>query len=309
MKTLPSGMQDYLDSGATTMVYCWKVTKKDGTVQGFTECDIDIVFDGLTYLASSGFTATTMTSDLDLSVDNLNVEGVLSSESINEGDLSAGMYDNAEVELFWVNALDTSMRVQIMKGNIGEVKRQESSFSAELRSLSHNLQQASGRTYKRYCDATLGDSRCGVDMTDTRLFSSGSISAVESNSSFTISVAANNVDDNFSLGTLEFTSGLNSGLIFGVKLHSVFVETKIDLWQKTPYDVAVSDTFIIRVGCRKDFGTCRFKFLNHVRFRGFHLIPGVDTINKYATKNSTNQNGGSLFSYTFDPSSYSGGLS
>ena len=58
VKTLSSGLQGHLDGRATKMCYCWKVTRNDGLVQGFTDHDNALTFGGVTYEASSGFTAT-----------------------------------------------------------------------------------------------------------------------------------------------------------------------------------------------------------------------------------------------------------
>ena len=58
-----------------------------------------------------------------LAVDNLEVTGALSSASLAEDDLAAGLYDDAEVEIFRVNWADVSERVLMRAGQLGEVKR------------------------------------------------------------------------------------------------------------------------------------------------------------------------------------------
>ena len=58
MKTLPPGLQSHLDSGATTLCWCWKLTRRDGAVQGFTDHDVSVVFDSVAYAATTGFTAS-----------------------------------------------------------------------------------------------------------------------------------------------------------------------------------------------------------------------------------------------------------
>lgn len=177
MKELVAGLQDHLDTGSTTMALCWKVTRRDGLVQGFTEHDLDIAFDGVTYLASSGFTASRIQQSLGLAADNLNVDGALSSDTINEDDLAAGLYDNAEVALYWVNWSNVAQRVTMDEGNIGEVARRETAFSAEFRSLVNRLNQKGGRVYQRSCDAVVGDARCGVDLTSGSFKGTGDLAA------------------------------------------------------------------------------------------------------------------------------------
>jgi len=67
---------------------------------GFTDHDQPLSFDSLRYEAASGFTASEVQSNLDLSVDNLTVAGALSSASLNEVDLAAGLFDAAAIEIW-----------------------------------------------------------------------------------------------------------------------------------------------------------------------------------------------------------------
>jgi hypothetical protein len=159
VRTVPAALQAHLDGGTTTMCYCWRVTRRDGLVQGFTEHDEDLVFDGTSFAASAGFSATEVQQTLGLSVDNLTVQGALSSDAISEADLAAGRYDDAEVELFWVNWADPTQRITVLVGTTGEAKRQGVAFSAELRGLTARLDQTTMRLFQRTCDARLG-ARC-----------------------------------------------------------------------------------------------------------------------------------------------------
>ena len=49
MKALPLALAAHLATGATTLAWCWRLTRRDGTQQGFTDHDRDIVFDGTTF--------------------------------------------------------------------------------------------------------------------------------------------------------------------------------------------------------------------------------------------------------------------
>jgi len=295
-KTLPSGMQAHLDDGSTTLVYCWRVTRTDGLVQGFTEHDVDLTFDSTTFKAASGFTATKINSELGLAVDNLNAEGALSSDTINEDDLASGRYDAAVVELYWVNFEDTAQRVQLLKGTIGEVKRGETAFSAELRSLTHLLQQKTGRTYRRYCDADLGDARCKVNLNSASFSSTGTVSSASGNRLLTVSGLSPNDDGFYSLGKITFSSGANDGLTIPVKIHSVSGGvTRVTLWEPAPFDITGGTTFTIFAGCSKDSGTCGSKFSNIANFQGFPFIPGNDALQSYPSEGGADQSGGSRY--------------
>lgn len=289
MKSLPAGLQSFLDGGETTMVHCWKVTRTDGEIQGFTEHDMDLTFASVTYKAATGFTASQIESSLGLSVDNLNAEGALDDETINEDDLASGRYDDAVVELYWVNFEDVSQRILLSKGNIGRVERGELAFTAELRSQTQRLQQRTGRSYQRTCDAILGDGRCKVSLGS--FTSTGTVTNVTENRRLTVSGLSNDTEGFYALGVLTFTSGLNDGLKFEVKAHS---PGSIVLWEKPPFSIAVTDTFSMVAGCDKLIRTCNSKFSNTVNFQGFNLIPGSDHISIYASRDGS-QRGGSIF--------------
>lgn len=290
-KTLVAGLQAHLDTKSTTMVLCWKIVRRDGAVQGFTEHDEDVVFDGLTFLASSGFTSSRMEQNLGLSPSNLNVDGALSSATLNEDDLARGLYDDADVSLFWVNWEDVAERVTLEIGNIGEVTRRETFFSAEFRSLVYRLNQKTGRIYQRSCDAVLGDARCGVDLASPSYKGTGAITSATGRNLVVSGIGAF-ADKFFTYGVLTFTSGLNNGLAFEVKSH---IGTAIVLWDIPPQTVAATDGFTITAGCSKDAETCRAKFNNIVNFRGFPFIPGNDILQSYPRDEDEVLDGGSYF--------------
>lgn len=291
MKNLPTGMQDHLDTGATTMALCWKVTRRDGTVQGFTEHDEDITFDGVTFEAASGFTASRVAQSLGLAADNLNVEGALSSDTINEDDLAAGEYDNAAVVLYTVNYNDLSQFVILDRGQIGEVERKEVGFSAEFRSLTDRLNQRTGRQYQRTCDAVVGDARCGVNLGSGSYSTTGAVSSA-SGRTLVVSGLGSFASGFFDGGVLTFTSGDNDDIAIQVKTHS---GTTLVLWEVPPQTVAAATTFSITAGCDKTPATCKAKFSNFANFRGFPHIPGNDLITSYASNEDEVMDGGSFF--------------
>lgn len=290
-KSVPSPLQAHLDTGATRMALCWKVVRTDGTVQGFTEHDCDLTFDGVTYLARSGFTATAVAQSLGLAVDNLNLDGALSSATINEDDLAEGRYDDAAVELIWVNWTDVTQRITMSRGNIGEVKREETAFSAEFRSLASKLQQKVGRTYQRTCDARLGDARCGVNLESSTFKASGGTIVSASGRSIVGNSTSGYDDGWFTHGTLEVTSGANAGLFFEVKSHT---GNNLTLWDLPPSPLLTGVSYVVRAGCKQDWEVCRDKFNNLANFQGFPDIPGQDYLQKVAVQGEAVFDGGSL---------------
>lgn len=297
VKALSSGLQEHLDGRATKMCYCWKVTRNDGLVQGFTDHDNTLTFGGVTYEASSGFTATQFAASTGLAVDNLEVEGAISSDSINEDDLAAGHYDNAKVEVYWVNWSNVAQRHIVSRGFIGEVKRTGVMFQAELRGLSNALQQKTGRKYQRYCNAVVGDARCGINLASAAYHGLGAVDIASSSRAFTATGLGGFSDDWFTAGVVNWLTGANAGQSMEVKLHnSTSGAVSIELWQAMPFEIETGDTFTVTVGCKQDAAACNSKFSNIANFRGFNLIPGPDMLLFYPKQGDDNLDGGSLFS-------------
>ena len=57
---------------------------------------------------------------------------------------------------------EPDLSVLLAKGTLGEVSREGAAFTAEMRGLSEQLSQESGRLYTVTCSADLGDARCTV---------------------------------------------------------------------------------------------------------------------------------------------------
>ncbi|MCW6510989.1 DUF2163 domain-containing protein [Lichenifustis flavocetrariae] len=296
MKTLPPAMTAALASGITTFVYCWRITRHDGAVLGFTEHDRDLTYAGTTFSASSGFTASQIEQSLGLSVDNMDAQGALSSAAITDADILAGRYDDAAVELFWVDWSDPSQGITVAAGNLGEIKRQGVAFSAEFRSIANRLNQKIGQTYERTCSATLGDSRCAIDLTAAAYRGTAIAQTAGLTAQIVVGGLSGYGKDWFSGGTLAFTAGANAGLTFEIKAHLRTAGADIlELWLPAPFAVALGDTATVTAGCRKTFAVCRSKFDNHVNFRGFPLIPGTDVVTRYGVQGALGESGGSIY--------------
>ena len=178
MRTIPTALQAKLDSGVTTLCRCWIVRRRDGVVQGFTDHDQDIVLDGVTCRAGTGLSGSEATEQLGLAVQGSEVSGALADDALGEADLDAGRYDAAAIEVFLVDWSDPALKVLLMNGALGEVRREGAAFAAELRSLTHRLAEDSGRLYTATCNADLGDARCTVDLTNAAFRGSGTVASL-----------------------------------------------------------------------------------------------------------------------------------
>lgn len=274
MKSVSAELLAHLQGEVMTLATCWLVTRQDGEVFAFTDADIDLVISGVTYLASTGYTASAIQTSSAMSVDNLEVQGALDSSTITEQDLLAGLWDFAAIEIFQVNYADLTMGIlRLRKGNLGEVRAGKHVFVAELRGMMQRLQQSVGRTVKAACDADLGDTRCKINLgTFTNGTVSGTLTSVSANRLFTDSSLAQ-ATGWFSGGLLTFNTGANAGIAMEVKS---FTSGGIFLTEQPfPYTVLVGDTFSVTAGCDKLIATCRTKFNNVINFRGFPHVPGI----------------------------------
>lgn len=289
MKTLDAGLAAHLAGGVTTLCHCWRVQRRDGLVLGFTDHDRDLVIDGTTYKAASGFTATAIEDQLGLAVSNLDVDGALSSAAITEDDLNAGLYDDASVTILRVNWQDVSQRVIVRSGFLGSVTRGETAFSAELRGLAASLDQTAGRVFQRTCAWELGDARCQIDLGAAAHHGSGTVASVISNFDFTASGIGSFASGIFSRGKIVWATGNNAGLEIEVKAHSQGApNSRLSLFLPMPRPIEIGDTFSITAGCDKRFETCRDRFSNVVNFGGFPHIPGNDYALSYARQSDRN---------------------
>ena len=58
MKSLSAALQAQLDSGTTTLAWCWRIVRADDVVFGFTDHDRPLEFGGVTFEPESGFAAS-----------------------------------------------------------------------------------------------------------------------------------------------------------------------------------------------------------------------------------------------------------
>lgn len=279
MKSFTPAFAAHLASGATTLAWCWRLERRDGVAVGFTDHDRDLSFGGVTYEAASGFSASEIKDTLGLAVDNLDVQSAISSVHLDETDLAAGLYDDARVEIWRVNWADVSQRALMRRGSLGEITRAGASFSAEVRGLAHYLNQPDGRAYQYTCDVALGDVRCGIDVTSPVWRASAVIDTVLDARTFTALGLESYPDDHFSAGRADVATTGTLRQTIEIHRHTLAsARATITLWQAPARPLAVGDTLTLTAGCDKHFATCRDRFANAARFRGFPHMPGNEIV-------------------------------
>lgn len=273
MRAASAGFIAHLAQDCTTLAWCWKVTRRDAQVFGFTTHDRDLSLSGVTYAADTGLSASAAQARAGASVDNLEVVGFLDAAAITEADLLAGLWDGAEVVLSIVNWADVSQGALLVQtGNIGNVSLRGQQFTAELMSLSQSLNRTVGTLMTRRCNASLGDARCGVTLATYTV--TGTATAASAGAQV---FSASDLPASLG-GLLTWTSGANAGRAMEVKQASA---GQITLALPMPDPIAAGDGYSVSAGCDKNLSTCRDTFANVENFRGFPHIPGPDATLAY----------------------------
>jgi len=292
MRDIPAGLTAHLESSATTLCRCWSLTRRDGLVIGFTDHDRPISFDGVAYQATAGLEAAETTAELGFAIGGGDVAGAFAASGLNEADLARGLYDDARVRIWLVNWAEVEQRLLLEEGFVGEVRRGELGFTAEVRSFAKAFDEERGRLYLRSCSADLGDARCGVTLAPA----TGTVDASDGRLGLVAFGLASYPDGLFTGGRLSFTAGANAGFATEVKRHGVEGDAAVfQLWQTPPSAIEPGDAFRVTPGCDKSFATCRAKFGNGANFRGFPHMPTTDFIIGGVRPGDGSLDGGSLF--------------
>lgn len=280
-----------LAADATTLCHCWRLARRDGVVLGFTDHDRDLTFAGATFRAATGLDAAQAESASGFAVAGGEVQGAFDDSALIDVDLEAGLYDGASVEIWLVDWSDVTRRVLMDIATIGEVRRTEFSFVAELRSLAHRFDEEQGRQFQRNCAADLGDARCGVDL-DAPLYSTGATVATLEQGAVIVTTDAAFGAGFFTDGTLVAASGERHA----IKLHERAVTgDRVVLWSAPAVNLAAGARVTLKAGCDKSPESCAQKFDNIANFRGFPHMPGNDAVAAYPNAKGPPMDGGSLF--------------
>ena len=264
-------------SNVNNYTTCVKITRVDGTILGITELDKNLNISGIDYIASAGYTPTEFDSTADLSVNNADLEGLLTNVGVSREDIVAGLYDYAGIEFFLFDYESYTKIRDLGKGKWGESTLVDGKYVTEYRSLTQTLQHTVGKVYGAECSASLGDSNCGVTLATYTV--TGTVTSVTNNATFSDSTLTE-ADGYFNYGLLTFTSGLNSGTTLAKEVRS-FSSDEFSMQLPMPYEVQVGDTYSVYAGCDKRDVTCIAKFNNIINFRGFPFIPGQDQTTKF----------------------------
>ncbi|WP_170572281.1 DUF2163 domain-containing protein [Ruegeria atlantica] len=287
------GLHTHLQSGLTTTCRCWAIRRVDGQEFGFTDHDMGLSFEGITFKASTGLTATAIEQATGLSIDNSEAMGALSDAAVTENDIEAGRFDGAEVRAWLVNWAEPEQRMLQFRGSIGEMRRAGGAFHAELRGLTDLLNRPLGRIYQKPCTAVLGDVTCKFNLDTPGYWVEAVVAELGADGDLQLTGAESPAQAWFQRGRLDVVSGQASGLWAAIKLDQpISGGRNISLWSGIGGGLAVGDRVRLTAGCNKRMSDCREKFNNLINFQGFPDLPSEDWMLAVPKQRNAN-NGGS----------------
>lgn len=289
-RSIPAAMQTALDTRVTTMCYCWKITRTDGTILGFTDHDADVTFDSVTYEASTSFNASAFEDQQGLAVSNLEAMGALSSDAITEEDLRATRYDYAEYVVYFVDWTTPANRAIVSSGNLGKISSGDVAFQTELRSLRAHYGQYIGSLCVPRCRViAFGgggsglEAGCLADVAST--VRTGTIASVTDRKTFAINAIGGMPADGtggtkgsgfYAFGSLKFTSGNNSGIAKEVKSQGAGVNFVMK--EPFPLDIQVGDAVELTADCDRTMPVCRDNWDQILNRKAEDYVPGSDQV-------------------------------
>lgn len=296
MKLLPENLAAHVAGRITTLASCWILVRSDGVKLGFTDHDRPLTVADVLCEPQNGLVPSAMRDGPDLATGGGDVSGALDSPALSETDLEAGLWDNAEVQVYLVNWQGLADHVLLRRARIGEVSRAGRDFRAELRGLAHLLETRKGRVFARICDADLGDSRCKVDL-DTAAYQVTGTVVSATRERVSLSGLESYSTGWFSRGRIEVLDGALAGFASEVASHRLEGDnTVLALFQPAPEALEQGTQVQVRAGCSKDLETCRAKFANHLNYQGFPHMPGSDFALSYPNSNTGENDGSALVS-------------
>lgn len=286
MKTISSGLMAHKRLPSTTLCRLMLVKCKDATVFGFTDLDIDVIYDdgngAVTYEASRGFTPSAIQLDGGLTVQNADLTGIIATldTGIDKDTIRSGKLDGALVKIYQVNYTDlTQGHEWLGYGNLGQVTYQDGEYIAEFRSRSQILKQVNVcELYSLTCRAQYGDARCGKALA----WVAGTVTAQGGDTiSGFADASLTQPDGYFVPGIVEFLTGQNAGRSIEV---TGFAGGFVSLLLPVYYPIIVGDTYRIRIDCNKHGDETGCKSTDRwgaewwAHFRGEPNIPVGDAV-------------------------------
>lgn len=266
-------MTDWHAQPLTTLAFVWRIERGDGVALGFTSHDRDLDLDGFRYASTPGMRPSAIRMSDGFDVDDLDLEGALTSDLLTEADLLAGRWDGARLSLAAVDWQNAGAPLPLLGGTLGGVSLRDGAFTVSLRGPTSVFDRPVAEETSPSCRARLGDKRCRVNLAP--LTRTAVVIAIEE---ARVTLTEPQPDGAFDFGTLRWTDGANAGLTARVLRSAGNVLT---LAEAPPLAQALPVAVELVEGCDRQFSTCCDRFANAANFRGEPHLPGNDLLTRY----------------------------
>jgi len=266
-------MRVFLDRELDNVAIFWRVLRKDGVALGFTSHDRDLVFSSIRHRSAPGMISSAISLTSQIGGDSAEVEGALTHDTINEKELSSGLYDDAGIAIGavdWENLEHTIL----YSGRIGRVEDDGRSFSAQLRSAKHILDHDFVPRTSPTCRAVFCGRGCGLSA--ARFTTKRTLIDFDTD--------ANRIEVNAPVSTevidgqARLLAGPQTGVVFGViDASNGLLTLDRAIAPNTPIGAPIE----LLEGCDHTLGTCASRFDNARNFRGEPFLPGNDLLTRY----------------------------
>lgn len=284
MKSTSPELEELLNSGRPFFkadLYTW--TFSDGTVLRTTNADIQLSFSGNTFPSCApSVERTKVKLKVGVEVDSINI--TIKPRSIDrvsglswQAAARLGYLDGATVlvETAYLETWPTVVgTLHVFQGLVSDAYPERTQAKLTVKSDLELLAQPFPRNvYQSTCLRTVYDSGCGVNKAS--FTATGTVAASPAPTLTSFKTGNAQAAGYFDQGVITFTSGANAGLKRTVKSYDP--ATGFTFALPLPQPPAAGDTISVFAGCDRTLATCRSKFSNAGKFRGFPWIPNPET--------------------------------
>lgn len=279
MRTCSTQLAARLSEESTTLARLWRVTRQDGTVLRFTDAvrpitiQIDPDVAPQVYRSDISFTASAIfTSRSFANQQSVTLTFLMDDAGFAEKDIRARLFDGAVSEVYVVDyEYPQYGTVTMYTGLFGTLTVSNQHIATVEVTPSQSTINGIGigtEKYSQTCRASLGDTRCKVDLNALKqAFTVDSASG----GSFVAS-ALTQANAHWALGFVVWLTGANVGKTSGVQSNDAGT-TSVFLLSPPFFAIQPGDTGEIYPGCDKLRATCHDKFDNVLNMRAEPDVP------------------------------------
>ena len=173
----------------------------------------------------------------------------------------------SRLDIYFLNTTNINDKKLLYKGFVESINEKNNlTLALNVVSILQKLKSVQGNFFSKTCRASLGDSKCGINLENLCYIGKvkGSLSLNNFIGQHTIPEV-----DYFRFGKILFTSGKNIGKEYQIQSDK---NGTIRLLLNCEYEITIGDEYKIYPGCNKYLATCIKKFNNAKNFRGEPFI-------------------------------------